>query len=99
LKATTLATVISLKELMTITQFVIATSFRFLEWYGAALFDYMAMVSGSRLAPGFRVARNLAAQPSTMPFIASEFFPGPFSGAIEQRCRRLRAPQHEPVLR
>ncbi|WP_288192760.1 amino acid ABC transporter permease [uncultured Phyllobacterium sp.] len=45
LKATSLATVISLKELMTITQFAIATSFRFLEWYGAALVYYMAMVS------------------------------------------------------
>jgi len=45
LKATSLATVISLKELMTLTQFAIATSFRFLEWYGAALVYYMLMVS------------------------------------------------------
>lgn len=45
LKATSLATVISLKELMTVTQFAIATSFRFLEWYGAALIYYMSMVS------------------------------------------------------
>ncbi|TIP81977.1 MAG: amino acid ABC transporter permease, partial [Mesorhizobium sp.] len=45
LKATSLATVISLKELMTVTQFAIATSFRFLEWYGAALVYYMSMVS------------------------------------------------------
>jgi len=45
LKATSLATVISLKELMTVTQFAIATSFRFLEWYGAALVYYMLMVS------------------------------------------------------
>lgn len=45
LKSTSLATVISLKELMTVTQFAIATSFRFLEWYGAALVYYMAMVS------------------------------------------------------
>lgn len=45
LKTTSLATVISLKELMTVTQFAIATSFRFLEWYGAALAYYMAMVS------------------------------------------------------
>lgn len=45
LKATSLATVISLKELMTVTQFAISTSFRFLEWYGAALVYYMLMVS------------------------------------------------------
>ena len=45
LKATSLATVISLKELMTTTQFAIATSFRFLEWYGAALVYYLVMVS------------------------------------------------------
>lgn len=45
LKATSLATVISLKELMTVTQFAISTSFRFLEWYGAALIYYMLMVS------------------------------------------------------
>ncbi|MBZ9740091.1 MULTISPECIES: amino acid ABC transporter permease [unclassified Mesorhizobium] len=45
LKATSLATVISLKELMTVTQFAIATSFRFLEWYGAALIYYMSIVS------------------------------------------------------
>ncbi|WP_234819351.1 ABC transporter permease subunit [Sinorhizobium meliloti] len=45
LKTTSLATVISLEELMTVTQFAIATSFRFLEWYGAALVYYMAMVS------------------------------------------------------
>ncbi len=45
LKTTSLATVISLKELMTVTQFAISTSFRFLEWYGAALVYYMLMVS------------------------------------------------------
>lgn len=45
LKTTSLATVISLKELMTVTQFAIATSFRFLEWYGAALVYYLVMVS------------------------------------------------------
>jgi polar amino acid transport system permease protein len=50
LKSTSLATVISLKELMTVTQFAIATSFRFLEWYGAALVYYMAMVSVLTLA-------------------------------------------------
>ena len=45
LKTTSLATVISLKELMTVSQFAIATSFRFLEWYGAALVYYLAIVS------------------------------------------------------
>lgn len=45
LKTTSLATVISLKELMTVTQFAISASFRFLEWYGAALVYYMAVVS------------------------------------------------------
>lgn len=45
LKTTSLATVISLKELMTVSQFAIATSFRFLEWYGAALVYYLVIVS------------------------------------------------------
>lgn len=50
LKATSLATVISLKELMTVSQFAIATSFRFLEWYGAALVYYLVIVSVLTLA-------------------------------------------------
>ncbi|WP_318580003.1 amino acid ABC transporter permease [Ochrobactrum sp. AN78] len=50
LKTTSLATVISLKELMTVSQFAIATSFRFLEWYGAALVYYLAIVSVLTLA-------------------------------------------------
>jgi len=45
LKATSLATIISLNELMTTTQFAIATSFQFLEWYSAALVYYMILVS------------------------------------------------------
>ncbi|MCM2459440.1 amino acid ABC transporter permease [Pseudomonas sp. CG7] len=45
LKSTSLATIISLSELMTVTQFAIATSFQFLEWYSAALVYYLAMVS------------------------------------------------------
>jgi len=45
LKATSLATIISLNELMTTTQFAIATSFQFLEWYSAALVYYMLLVS------------------------------------------------------
>lgn len=63
LKATSLATVISLKELMTITQYAVATSFRFLEWYTAALIYYLIMVAcltslqmriERRLSLGFR---------------------------------------------
>lgn len=45
LKTTSLATVISLKELMTVSQLAIATSFRFIEWYSAALVYYLAIVS------------------------------------------------------
>ncbi len=59
LKSTSLATVISLKELMTVTQFAIATSFRFLEWYGAALVYYMAMVSILTVAQ-VQIERRLA---------------------------------------
>ena len=63
LKATSLATVISLKELMTVTQYAVATSFRFLEWYSAALIYYLVMVAcltaiqvriEKRLSLGFR---------------------------------------------
>lgn len=59
LKATSLATVISLKELMTVTQFAISTSFRFLEWYGAALIYYMSMVSALTVLQ-MKVERMLA---------------------------------------
>lgn len=45
LKATSLATVIALKELMTVTQYAIAASFRFLEWYAAALVYYLVLVA------------------------------------------------------
>ncbi|MHA6686872.1 amino acid ABC transporter permease [Mesorhizobium sp. A556] len=45
LKTTSLATIISLKELMTVTQFAISSSFRFLEWYSAALVYYLLIVS------------------------------------------------------
>lgn len=50
LKTTSLATFISLMELMTVSQFAIATSFRFLEWYGAALVYYLVIVSVLTLA-------------------------------------------------
>ena len=45
LKATSLATVISLRELMTVTSYAISASFRFLEWYAAVLVYYLGMVS------------------------------------------------------
>jgi His/Glu/Gln/Arg/opine family amino acid ABC transporter permease subunit len=60
LKTTSLATVISLKELMTVTSFAIATSFRFLEWYGAALAYYLLMVSVLTAAQ-IRIERRLSA--------------------------------------
>jgi len=50
LKTTSLATVISLRELMTVTSLAIASSFRFLEWYAAVLVYYMAMVSALTFA-------------------------------------------------
>ena len=50
LKTTSLATVISLRELMTVTSLAIASSFRFLEWYAAVLAYYMVMVSALTLA-------------------------------------------------
>lgn len=45
LKITSLATVISLREIMTNTQSNIATSFRFAEWYTAAAIYYLVLVS------------------------------------------------------
>ena len=45
LKITSLATVISLREIMTATQAVIATNFRFAEWYTAAAIYYLVLVS------------------------------------------------------
>ena len=45
LKITSLATVISLREIMTNTQSNIATSFRFAEWYTAAAVYYLILVS------------------------------------------------------
>jgi polar amino acid transport system permease protein len=45
LKLTSLASVISLREIMTNTQAVIATNFRFAEWYTAAAIYYLVLVS------------------------------------------------------
>ena len=45
LKITSLASVISLRELMTNTQAAVSSSFRFAEWYGAAAIYYLVLVS------------------------------------------------------
>jgi len=45
LKITSLASIISLRELMTNTQTEIASSFRFAEWYAAAAIYYLVLVS------------------------------------------------------
>lgn len=45
LKSTSLAYTISLREMMTVTQLSISASFRFTEWYAAALIYYLVMVS------------------------------------------------------
>jgi His/Glu/Gln/Arg/opine family amino acid ABC transporter permease subunit len=44
LKSTSIATVISLRELMTVTQQAVAFSYRYAEYYSAALIYYVAMV-------------------------------------------------------
>ncbi|MCF6113992.1 GMC family oxidoreductase [Mesorhizobium muleiense] len=51
------------------------------------------------LRAGFRVARNLAAQPSMMPFIASEFFPGSqcqSDDEIDEHIRKTSITVHHP---
>ncbi|MFZ5676352.1 MAG: amino acid ABC transporter permease [Pseudomonadota bacterium] len=45
LKSTSLAYTISLREMMTVTQLSISASFRFTEWYAAALVYFLVMVS------------------------------------------------------
>jgi polar amino acid transport system permease protein len=45
LKITSLASVVSLRELMTNTQTAVASSFRFAEWYLAAAIYYLVLVS------------------------------------------------------
>lgn len=45
LKITSLAYVVSLREIMTQTQTQIASSFRYAEWYGAAAVYYLVLVS------------------------------------------------------
>ena len=45
LKTTSLASVVSVRELMTNTQTAVASTFRFAEWYGAAAVYYLVLVS------------------------------------------------------
>ena len=45
LKTTSLASVVSVRELMTNTQTAVSTTFRFAEWYGAAAVYYLVLVS------------------------------------------------------
>ena len=45
LKITSLASVVSVRELMTNAQTAVASTFRFAEWYGAAAVWYLALVS------------------------------------------------------
>ena len=45
LKLTSLAYVVSLREILTVTQTQIAQTFRFAEWYGAAAIYYLVLVS------------------------------------------------------
>lgn len=59
LKVTSLASVISLQELMTVTQISVARTFQFSEYYSAALIYYLAMVFGL-MAVQKRVERRFA---------------------------------------
>ncbi len=52
------------------------------------------------LRAGFRVARDLAAQPSMKPFIAAEFFPGPncqSDDEIDEHIRKTSITVHHPA--
>ena len=52
------------------------------------------------LRAGFRVARDLAAQPSMQPFIAAEFFPGPKCQSdeeIDEHIRQTSITVHHPA--
>ncbi|MBX3581085.1 MAG: choline dehydrogenase [Rhizobiaceae bacterium] len=52
------------------------------------------------LRAGFRVARNLAAQPAMEPFIAAEFFPGPKCQSdeeIDEHIRKTSITVHHPA--
>jgi len=52
------------------------------------------------LRAGFRVARNLAAQPSMAPFVGAEFFPGPICESddeIDEHIRKTSITVHHPA--
>ncbi len=52
------------------------------------------------LRAGFRVARNLAAQPAMEPFVAAEFFPGPqcqSDDEIDEHIRKTSITVHHPA--
>ncbi len=59
LKVTSLASVISLRELLTVTNQAVASSFRFLEYYSAALVYYLVIVGVLTYLQG-RLERRLA---------------------------------------
>lgn len=59
LKVTSLASVISLRELLTVTNQAVASSFRFLEYYSAALVYYLIIVGALTYVQG-RLERRLA---------------------------------------
>ena len=59
LKVTSLASVISLRELLTVTSQAVASSFRFVEYYGAALVYYLIIVGVLTYFQG-RLERRLA---------------------------------------
>lgn len=59
-KMTSLATVISLRELMTTATYTISNNFRFIEIYGAALVYYLVIVSALMMAQS-RLERKLDA--------------------------------------
>nr|WP_292136200.1 GMC oxidoreductase [Mesorhizobium sp.] len=52
------------------------------------------------LRAGFRVARNLASQPSMTPFVGAEFFPGPKCESdeeIDEHIRKTSITVHHPA--
>jgi 4-pyridoxate dehydrogenase len=52
------------------------------------------------LRAGFRVARNLASQPSMVPFVGAEFFPGPkceSDDEIDEHIRKTSITVHHPA--
>jgi 4-pyridoxate dehydrogenase len=69
----------------------------------AAPMIYQNFLSSPRdwqsLRAGFRIARNLAAQPSMAPFVSAEFFPGPkceSDDEIDEHIRKTSITVHHP---